>query len=302
MIPQFPKFKKVNFDDRTAVEKITSHFLPYSDFNFTSLYIWNLSEQNELSVLNGNLIISLRESAGARIVSIIGDTRIDESISTIFLNLENQSLGLVPEVAVKCIKNDAIKSIEEKNHHDYVYDLEDINHYQGRHYRTKRKLFNRFINRNSPSVSVMEFNKPNRDRILDLFDRWASQKIDESSIFHRNERMALERFFEIDNIDASNFVILGVEVSSLLVGFSIAEKLKNHYTLLHFEKGMTSEFPGIGAYLFNVMSKNLLNAGYRYINLEEDLGLDGLRTNKMSYRPVLYLKKYGIIGYADGNK
>ncbi len=39
MLPQFPQFKPLELTDKSDIEAITKQHLPYSDFNFVSL--WN---------------------------------------------------------------------------------------------------------------------------------------------------------------------------------------------------------------------------------------------------------------------
>ena len=55
MIPQFPKFKHVEVTDREAVETHTHRFDPYSDFNFTSLWAWDTSNERMISELSDSL-------------------------------------------------------------------------------------------------------------------------------------------------------------------------------------------------------------------------------------------------------
>ncbi|MCA1638525.1 MAG: hypothetical protein LC768_09365, partial [Acidobacteria bacterium] len=57
MIPSFPHFRNLRADDKEAVESFTNQFPPYSDFNFTSLWCWNVSEKIQVSQLYGNLIV-----------------------------------------------------------------------------------------------------------------------------------------------------------------------------------------------------------------------------------------------------
>ncbi len=54
MIPEFPNFKKLELSDREEVESVTNKFPPYSDFNFTSMWCWDINEDMRLSKLNGN--------------------------------------------------------------------------------------------------------------------------------------------------------------------------------------------------------------------------------------------------------
>ncbi len=52
MLPKFPNFKKIELSDRKDVENITSRFPPYSDFNFSSLWAWDLEGEMGLSILS----------------------------------------------------------------------------------------------------------------------------------------------------------------------------------------------------------------------------------------------------------
>jgi len=42
MIPEFPQFKNLELTDKIDVEKFTSKFPPYSDFNFVSMWSWDI--------------------------------------------------------------------------------------------------------------------------------------------------------------------------------------------------------------------------------------------------------------------
>ena len=57
MIPEFPEFKKLELSDKEEVEKITSKFPPYSDFNFVSMWSWNIENKIWISQLYGNLVV-----------------------------------------------------------------------------------------------------------------------------------------------------------------------------------------------------------------------------------------------------
>ena len=43
-------------------------------------------------------------------------------------------------------------------------------------------------------------------------------------------------------------------------------------------------------------AKLLLERGYKFVNREEDLGIEGLRKAKQSYKPAVWLKK-GVAVY-----
>ena len=56
-----------------------------------------------------------------------------------------------------------------------------------------------------------------------------------------------------------------------------------------FEKALT-QYDGAYAKINNEFVKTLV--GFEFINREEDLGLESLRKSKLSYHPVVILKRY----------
>lgn len=59
MIPEFPEFKKLELSDEEKIEKITKKFPPYSDFNFVSMWSWNIYNTVTISQLKKNLVVLL---------------------------------------------------------------------------------------------------------------------------------------------------------------------------------------------------------------------------------------------------
>jgi hypothetical protein len=80
--PIFPRFKMLELKDQGAVEAFTCRFEPYSDLNFTSLWSWDVAEEVEWSVLNGNLIVRLPNygTEGPSRWTIIGDAELTTTV------------------------------------------------------------------------------------------------------------------------------------------------------------------------------------------------------------------------------
>lgn len=53
---------------------------------------------------------------------------------------------------------------------------------------------------------------------------------------------------------------------------------------------MRGAYPAIN----NLFVKNCLT-GYRYVNREEDMGIEGLRKAKLSYQPDILLTEYSAV-------
>ncbi len=79
-------------------------------------------------------------------------------------------------------------------------------------------------------------------------------------------------------------------MNSKAIAYTYGEKGANGCFVSHFEKA-PAEMQGAYAIINQEFAKRLLAAGFEFINREEDLGIEGLRKAKQSYRPVLWLKK-----------
>ena len=81
-----------------------------------------------------------------------------------------------------------------------------------------------------------------------------------------------------------------IEIDGKICAFSVGEALTDETALIHIEKADTS-YSGIYAAINNEFVKNRWS-GYKYINREEDMGIENLRKAKLSYHPDILLEKH----------
>ena len=294
MLPSYPQFASLDISHKNEIHKICSMFEPYSDFDFTSLFGWNTDGSSEVSNLGGNLVIKLPHYITSKTTySLLGENRIDESLGEL-IRLAGK-LELVPEPVIKAIKHkSAYEVTEEIDQFDYVYSVEDHAFLNGQKFKGKRKKIAKFMNRFESNVSIAEIsfqNKTDAKDMKDVFLKWAEEKqkpVEEI----RQESIVLDRF--INHAESFNLVGLKLSINKKVVGFSIVEISRMDYALYHFHKILPSSGDGSDVYLTNQVSRLLFEKGCRFINWEQDLGIGGLRQNKMSYHPIKMLKKYKV--------
>lgn len=74
-----------------------------------------------------------------------------------------------------------------------------------------------------------------------------------------------------------------------VVAFTVGERLTEDTFVVHIEKAMANID---GAYpMINQQFVQHECMEYQFINREDDTGAEGLRTAKMSYRPVFFVEK-----------
>lgn len=297
-IPSFPLFKSLDVSDKEWIEKITTAYPPFSDFNFTSLHCWNGNDQTSVSLLNNNLVIRMKDYTSNNIIySIIGHNQINQTVDTFFnsdlFRNTPPKLQLIPETNLQTEKevfaNYRIE--EDPNQFDYIYDLDELSKMEGGEFHNKRNLANRFEKENEFTVEIYEsLDKNIHEQIIDLVHLWAERKLRSLSDFE-DELKAIGNTIEITHL--TRLVIITLFVNKKMIGFTISELLSNDYCIIHFEK-TDPNFKGISEYLMRKTAEILKSRGYHYLNYQQDLGIEGLRKSKMSYGPKFFLKKYTI--------
>ena len=292
MIAPYPSFSKLDISHQKEVKSITDQFDPYSDFNFTSLFCWDVDKTSEISLLNDNLVIMLPDyMTGQSVFSVIGDNRLDDTL--VELVSAFGELKLIPEKVVTNLQDVTKLEIhEDEDNFDYIYSLAEHASLSGPKFKEKRKKTARFarVNEAGYKLKPVDINNPDAaQEIRSTFSAWAKSK-EKADDDTRQELLALERLLE--NADHFQLRTLVMELGGRPAGFSIHEIINDIFAISHFHKTVSSYDDNIDVFMNSAAAKDLLAAGCSYDNWEQDLGIPTLRKSKLSYKPVRFLKKY----------
>lgn len=300
MLPTFPDFKKVELSDRAAVESYTHRYAPYSDFNFTSLWVWDTDGERMLSDLNGNLVVRFTDYTTLEpFFSFLGTNKSAETALQLIDHTKNLGLApmlrLVPEESVEAIRARASFIVEEDaDNFDYILSVQQLALLRGGQWKEKRHLAARFI-REHQEAHFKTINLQDvaiQKAISSLLDVWEERKkLENEKHALQYERIAIGRLFEIS--DLSGIFATGIFVNDTLIGFSVDETLSNSYGVSHFFK-TDHAYVGAPEFLNTNLAQRLVLNDINWWNWEQDLGIQGLRRSKTSYHPTLFLKKYKI--------
>jgi hypothetical protein len=299
VIPQFPDLKKLEASDKQEVETFTATFPPYSDFNFISMWSWDTSGEMALSQLNGNLVVRFTDYiTGEPFYSFIGTTDADATARMLLETSARQ--GLAP--VLRLIPNDVataldanIFGIEAKpDHADYVLSVDRLRTYGGGAFKMVRNNLRKFL-KNTPLArfEVLDLQRPEIRRDLErLFALWFANK--NAAVIDDNEHEYAAFSRCLDPQLSSHLISYGVYAGDALIAFLLMENIGDGFAIVHFEKADTNTYAGIMPFLRQQAAHAVSEQGIRYINLEQDLGIEGLRVSKASYAPDHYLKKYAV--------
>lgn len=294
MIPYFPNFKKIEIGDYDEVKEITKQLPPYSDFNFISMWSWDIKNEMAISKLHGNLVVKFTDYiTGEPFFSFLGINSIKKTLEIVLEHdrVENNNVGLklLPK---EIITNDEIdisklNIFEDTDHHDYIYSIELLSHYGDPKLKKHRNSLNSFL-RKYPEARSEVINLTDKDtyqNILNLFGIWESNK----NSFTPHEFLALKKCIK----EASSFPLLGIGVfiGGELIGFTINQIESTDYAACFFAKANIN-YSGVYSYLISETARYLYKQGVKYLNYEQDLGLASLRDSKKALAPVYFLKKH----------
>jgi len=170
---------------------------------------------------------------------------------------------------------------------DYIYYTSDLAELPGRKYHGKRNHLARF-NELGAEFSVMT--EKDFDDCITFSTVEYNSRSDSPDHSFIAEQYAINTYFNyFEELDLKGGVI---RIGGKVAAFTIGDRLNNDTFCVHIEKADTG-FNGIYAGINNCFAKTAA-AGYKYVNREEDLGLEGLRRSKRSYHPAFLLKKYTV--------
>jgi uncharacterized protein len=298
VIPVFPQFKNLELNDKEEFEKITKKFDLFSDYNFISLWVYNVENDSRISILNENIVIRFRDYiTNEPFYSFLGNNKVENTINKL-LELSRMEgfeskLKLIPEINIKDLLNQNKFIIsEDRDNFDYIASVEDLANLFGDEYHSHKNLVN-YFNKTYTSCHINKLNLLDpaiHDQILKVFYTWELKK-DKKRDETIHELSAIQRILR--DVNDFDLISLGVYDKEELVGFIIASLEQKNYAIGHFIKA-DFEYKGIFYLLNHELAKILKEKEYKHFNMEQDLGIPGLRNSKELWNPTHFLKKYII--------
>ena len=303
MLPIFPNFRALKLDEKEGYEKLISEFPPFSDIAFATLHIWwNLDNQLKISSLNDNLVISYELTDDERNsgYGLVGKNKIDETIQIIFDELKRQDMEQklvhVPNFVFENVTNRSkLQLTEELDYNEYIVDSSSLSKLEGTPHRITRRKVKRFWN--------AALDKKVEIRELDLSDKNIKEELYSAIISwektqpNNNDPEQIQRRAmakTIEHSDELGIKHVGLFINDKLCGIQLYHKShdNNHYVLHHLKVDYT--VPYIFDYLTHHMAIKAVEDNIEFLNIEMDLGIEGLRQYKMGLRPAHFFRKYTI--------
>ena len=295
-LPEYPEFAPIELSMQNEITGLLSVLTDgISEFTFAGLYLFRDTYQYTVSLLPPSCCSDRR----GLIVSGEEHTREGEREHFIMLPHGFPTIGMIDEFfSGFCgIKNFPDSEAEkyridlerrgycvtqDRNNFDYLYTRRDLAELSGRKFHKKRNLVNAFIN--NYNYEEKPITRDNRPDLYSVLEAWSEDK------GGGDYKAAKEA---IDLIDLLGLRGCITYVDGRPCAYSMGEVYcQGSMFAVHFEKAIGS-YKGIYQFI-NQSFASMLDESITYINREQDLGNQGLRQAKMSYRPTGFVRKYRI--------
>ncbi|ORX63260.1 hypothetical protein BCR32DRAFT_298489 [Anaeromyces robustus] len=186
------------------------------------------------------------------------------------------------------IKNDEFYVLNDRDSAEYVYLPNDLINLGGNKYRKIREKVHAFYKEFHNRYEMIPYTENEKENFFNLIKIWNEEK-NHSCV---NEINLLKFIFE--NKEKLNIEAFLLKIDKQTAGLTIIQELPNHVGVVILEKS-SSKYRNANCIL-NLFEANQLQ-NCKGISRQEDIGIEGLRQAKLSYKPFHMEKKHELVQF-----
>lgn len=292
------QFKKITIEDRDILAKFINGCEHRAcDYSIGNLVLWGNVYNTQYAVDHDMLFIKFEKDKKYYFSFPMGNGDLKQAFEWLISYCAGENI----EFRMTLVEPSMFEKIEKiypgeyeisymRDNADYVYRMEDLRDLSGKKYHGKKNHINKFLKTNGEWV-YERITEENLDDCIEMVKAWCVEngccedksKADEICVLTRGLRYR-EELHMVGGI---------IKVKGRIVALTMGEKSCDDMFVIHFEKAFADvdgAYPMINQqFIIHELSE------YTYINREEDMGVEGLRKAKESYRPTFMVEKGTLI-------
>jgi hypothetical protein len=296
--------KPIEITDKTLFDEYFQKYPPeISEFTFTNLFMWRNYYNFLFMEFNEHIVLFSYDYLKNRKKPINADSRDyiyffppigpspDKIVLELFENFGNVEVHRVPEdICEKLTENEKFNNLnldcfEDRNNWDYIHNKEEILNLAGNKYRQNRRWLQKFLNNYDYDFKLLAEDIIQKCKELQL--EWCVMRAcTEDESLEAEQKAIYEALNNFDTLGFSGGLLC---VEDKCAAYTFGEMLNNETLIIHIEKAHM-EYDGAYQAINNLFLKNCCE-NVVYVNREQDLGIEGLRRAKESYKPIKMVKK-----------
>lgn len=239
-----------------------NHLVLFSHFNCRSVYPYPVGTGDKKPVLD----------------AIIADAK-ERNIPCRLIGLREEDKELLNE-----LYPGKFRIHSDRDSQDYVYDINALADLSGRKYHSKKNHYNRF-RETYPDYKTEPLSESNLSAVKQLVEDWYKIRLKEApeSDFQMEHAALTKALCHFKELEMEGLVLRNeTDIFAVTLG-----SRANHNTFdVHFEKargGIDGAYTAINCEFAKYIREKYPEV--QFLNREEDMGIEGLRKAKLSYRP-----------------
>lgn len=299
------EFQTPQLSDRVWVNQLL-HQADYRgcEYNFTNLYVWKDAYRHELARMDDFLLVHLCGGLGCSYLypAGAGDVR------SVILALKEEADRRGEPLRLVCLTPRQVEELEalfpgrfvytaDRDGYDYLYEIDRLADLGGKKLHGKRNHINRFLENNA-SWTYEEVTPESLPECLEMDKEWYRRSAEREGAAEERDlgdegralRLSMEHFHEL-GLEGGLIRVYGE-----VVAFTMGDRLSSDTYDVHFEKAY-GELQGAYAMINREFARwvRRRHPGVRYLNREDDMGVEGLRKAKESYYPDRMVEKHSAV-------
>jgi hypothetical protein len=291
-------FEPINSDNiLKAAEYFKYKISRTSDYTAGAIYMWRDFYDTSFTIYDDMILYKVKFYNRTAFTYPVGGGSFDKAMAALREYCIENNIPLwfctVPEEVLPILINQfggSIPGDPSRDWADYLYNAEDLAEMAGRRYSGQRNHINKF-KKLYPDYKYQRITPDSLPRIMDFLLDYEKNHGKESSLAQEELRRTMEIMPFLDKFSLPGGFI---EVDGVIASMAIGEVIKD-ILYCHIEKA-NREYEGSYQMIVKEFSHDMMvSFGIKYINREEDVGDEGLRTSKLSYHPVQILDKFCVL-------
>ncbi|NVM18823.1 MAG: DUF2156 domain-containing protein [Candidatus Lokiarchaeota archaeon] len=295
--------KRLSLDDKELFDNYFQNYPPQnSEFTFTNLFMWRkfyewfyLEWNNHLVLFSKEYFKKSRPPLAGSNDAIYFFPPIGPDPAAMIFNIaeiyKTAEFNRVSEdITNSIISNERFVSlnfqiVEDRDNWDYVYEVETLKTLPGNRHRQNRRWLNKFLETYDYQFEILTEELIDKCKKLQL--EWCVMRQCEEDEGLEQEQEAI--YEALDNFSALGFKGALICIDDKCAGYTFGEILNSDTLVIHVEKAHMVYDGGYQA-IGNLFLSNVFS-DIPFVNREQDLGVEGLRRAKESYKPIRMVKK-----------
>ena len=271
------------------------------EYNFTNLFVWSDAYDQRIARVGDFLVTHLCGALGCSYIYPAGSG----DIAPVLTALEQDAAERGVPLRLVCLTQPQIQELDtlfpgrftfeaDRDGFDYLYDIDRLADLGGKKLHAKRNHINRFIE-NNPSWVYEDITPESLPECLEMDKEWYRRSMVREGLAEERDlgdegralRLAMEHYHAL-GLEGGLIRVYGE-----VVAFTMGDLLSSDTYDVHFEKAY-GELQGAYAMINREFARRVRqrHPQVRYLNREDDMGVEGLRKAKESYYPDLMVEKY----------